>query len=60
MFIEIKEFLIPVREILYIKRIGSGVRVVMKGSTLDIIDVSDSVYESLKARLCSRDVKEED
>lgn len=60
MFIEIKEFLIPVREIKYIKRIGSGVRVAMSSGTLDIVDVSDSEYEGLKARLCSRAGKEEE
>ena len=59
MFIEIKEFLIPIREIRYIKRVGSGVRVMTGSGTLDIVDVSDSVYEGLKARHCSRAGKEE-
>ena len=52
MFIEIKDYLIPEREILYIQRIGWGLRVVTKGGALDMIDISDEEYDNIKRKLC--------
>lgn len=52
MFIEIKDYLIPEREILYIQRIGWGLRVVTKGGAVDMIDVSDEEYDAIKLKLC--------
>jgi hypothetical protein len=60
MFIEIKDYLIPVKEISYIRRIGWGLRVVMGPSTIDIIDVSDEEYDTIKWKLCGTPWKPED
>lgn len=60
MFIEIKDYLIPEREILYIQRVGWGLRVVTKGGTVDMIDVSDEEYDRIKWRLCGTTWKPED
>ena len=60
MFIEIKDYLIPEREILYIQRVGWGLRVVTKGGTIDMIDVSDEEYDRIKWKLCGETWKPED
>lgn len=60
MFIEIKDYLIPEREILYIQRVGWGLRVVTKGGTVDMIDVSDEEYDRIKLKLCGTTWKPED
>lgn len=52
MFIEIKDYLIPVKEITYIRRIGWSLRVVMGPTSIDISDVSDEEYDRIKWKLC--------
>lgn len=60
MFIEIKDYLIPVDIICYIKRIGQGLRIVTKAGTIDIATYSDEDYEFLKLKLCGETWKPED
>ena len=60
MFIEIKDYLIPEREILYIQRVGWGLRVVTKGGTIDMNDVSYEEYDRIKWKLCGETWKPED
>ena len=60
MFIEIKEYLIPIDVISYVKRIGQGLRIVTKTGTIDIATYSDEDYEFLKLKLCGETWKPED
>ena len=60
MFIEIKDYLIPVDMISYIKRIGQGLRIEIKTGTIDIATYSDEDYEFLKLKLCGETWKPED
>lgn len=60
MFIEIKDYLIPIDIICYIKRIGQGLRIVTKTGTIDIATYSDEDYEFLKLKLCGETWKPED
>lgn len=60
MFIEIKDYLIPVDIICYIKRIGQGLRIVTKAGAIDIATYSDEDYEFLKLKLCGETWKPED
>lgn len=60
MFIEIKDYLIPVDVISYIKRIGQGLRIETKTWSIDIATYSDEDYEFLKLKLCGETWKPED
>lgn len=60
MFIEIKDYLIPIDAIAYIKRIGQGLRIVTKAGTIDIATYGDEDYEFLKLKLCGETWKPED
>ena len=60
MFIEIKDYLIPVDVISYVKRIGQGLRIATKTGTIDIATYSDEDYEFLKLKLCGETWKPED
>lgn len=60
MFIEIKDYLIPIDVICYIKRIGQGLRIQIKTGIIDIATYSDEDYEFLKIKLCGTTWKPED
>lgn len=60
MFIEIKDYLIPIDVIAYIKRIGQGLRIVTKAGTIDISTYGDEDYEFLKLKLCGETRQHED
>lgn len=60
MFIEIKDYLIPIDVIAYIKRIGQGLRIVTKAGIIDIATYGDEDYEFLKLKLCGETRQPED
>lgn len=47
MFIKVKDYLIPVNRICYIKRVGWGLRIVTETGTIDIADLSEEDYNSI-------------